>query len=486
MTHGAASRQVTLRRRLGGKAHPGAATGTRALAPAGRGIRPASDRRHGSYVVVEAFVVTASAAGGALMLSQHGVVMAAPVLAALVFLVDTAATPPYERSTSQRPALRLGTLTCIGLLLATVTGLLSVSDVRLALASVLGVAGLPLVMRAVLRLQRRPRSALLVGDRIGVSHLIAQWGALPEIDIAGVCLSEPEDYEGEQPSEVLGYPVVGGLATAADLARLDQLDQVVVVPGPALTAYDVRRLSWALEDSDTELTVAAEIHGAAPRRVAPRLLGRRLVLSVRPSRRPAMADMAKSLLDRVGGALVLAAVAPLLFFLVVAVRLETPGDGFFTQTRAGRDGRPFEMFKIRTMVADAEQRRSELEDLNEGAGPLFKLAHDPRVTKMGRLLRRTSLDELPQLWNVVRGEMSLIGPRPALPHETAEYDDWIRRRLSVKPGMTGLWQVSGRSRLGWNDAVRLDLDYVDNWTLGGDLTIASRTVGAVLRRDGAL
>jgi lipopolysaccharide/colanic/teichoic acid biosynthesis glycosyltransferase len=108
------------------------------------------------------------------------------------------------------------------------------------------------------------------------------------------------------------------------------------------------------------------------------------------------------------------------------------------------------------------------------------------VTKIGRILRRTSLDELPQLWNVVRGEMSLIGPRPALPQETDEYDSWISRRLSVKPGMTGLWQVSGRSRLGWNDAVRLDLDYVDNWTLGGDLSIASRTVGAVVRRDGAV
>ncbi|MBA3991859.1 MAG: sugar transferase, partial [Propionibacteriales bacterium] len=193
-----------------------------------------------------------------------------------------------------------------------------------------------------------------------------------------------------------------------------------------------------------------------------------------------------SLVDRVFGALILAAAAPLLFFMVFAVRLETPGGGFFTQTRAGRDGRPFQMVKIRTMVADAEHRRSELEELNEGAGPLFKLAHDPRVTKMGSILRRTSLDELPQLWNVVRGEMSLIGPRPALPHETAEYDSWIRRRLSVKPGMTGLWQVSGRSRLGWNDAVRLDLDYVDNWTLGSDLSIASRTVGAVLRRDGAV
>ncbi len=486
MTHGALSAPATLRRRLSFKTSTRTATGTRGLTADARQTQPGPRRRHGSYAAIEAFILAATAVGCALMLMQHGALMAVPVLGALVFGLDGAALPAYERAASLRPMLRLTALTGGVALAATVVGALSVPDLRLSLAAVLAVVGLPLVLRTGLRFRPRPRSTILVGDRIGVSHLIAQWGALPEMDIAGVCLSEPEDYDGEQPTEVLGYPVVGDLADTAALARLEHVDQVVVAPGPALTAYDVRRLSWALEDSEVELTVAAEIHGAVPRRVAPRLVGRRLVLSVRPSRRPAMAGMAKSLVDRVLGALILAAAAPLLFFMVFAVRLETPGGGFFTQTRAGRDGRPFQMVKIRTMVADAEHRRSELEELNEGAGPLFKLAHDPRVTKMGSILRRTSLDELPQLWNVVRGEMSLIGPRPALPHETAEYDSWIRRRLSVKPGMTGLWQVSGRSRLGWNDAVRLDLDYVDNWTLGSDLSIASRTVGAVLRRDGAV
>ena len=143
------------------------------------------------------------------------------------------------------------------------------------------------------------------------------------------------------------------------------------------------------------------------------------------------------------------------------------------------------MYKFRTMCTDAEERRAELEKHNEGAGPLFKLMHDPRVTRMGRWLRRSSLDELPQLVNVLKGDMSLVGPRPALPRETDQYDAWIRRRLSLRPGMTGLWQVSGRSRLSWNETVRLDLDYVDNWTLAGDLSIVARTVNAVLRRDGA-
>jgi lipopolysaccharide/colanic/teichoic acid biosynthesis glycosyltransferase len=137
------------------------------------------------------------------------------------------------------------------------------------------------------------------------------------------------------------------------------------------------------------------------------------------------------------------------------------------------------------MAPDAQKRRAELIELNEGAGPLFKMRNDPRVTRVGRVLRSTSLDELPQLFNVLKGDMSLIGPRPALPTETDDYDDWIRRRLTVKPGMTGLWQVSGRSRLGWNEAVRLDLDYVDNVTIGNELSIAARTLGAVVRRDGA-
>jgi lipopolysaccharide/colanic/teichoic acid biosynthesis glycosyltransferase len=137
------------------------------------------------------------------------------------------------------------------------------------------------------------------------------------------------------------------------------------------------------------------------------------------------------------------------------------------------------------MSLDASARLADLAELNEGAGPLFKMQNDPRVTRVGRVLRATSLDELPQLYNVLKGDMSLIGPRPALPTETDDYDDWIRRRLTVKPGMTGLWQVSGRSRLGWSEAVRLDLDYVDNVTVAGELSIAARTLGAVVRRDGA-
>jgi len=412
----------------------------------------------------------------------------APVMAlgiALALLVELITLPVYDRARSLRPVRRIVKISAAVLLTGTAFEWLSDDEVRTAMLVLAATLAVPLGARLEYPGRRSPRTTLLIGDRIAVSHLITQWGALPQISIDGICLVEPDDDADDLPLEIMGIPVVGGLADVPDLARARDIDQVVVAPGPVLTAYDVRRLSWALEDSSIELTVAAEVHGAVPGRIEPRLLGRRLLLSVRPTRRPRIMVWLKSSFDRVTGLVLLIASAPLLAALVLLVRWDSHGPGFFKQTRVGRHGRPFTMYKLRSMRTNAEQLRSELAQYNEGAGPLFKMRQDPRITRVGRVLRRTSLDELPQLINVVRGEMSLIGPRPALPPETSEYDDWIRRRLTVKPGMTGLWQVSGRSRLAWNEAVRLDLDYVDNWTLGGDVAIAARTLNAVLRRDGA-
>jgi len=169
----------------------------------------------------------------------------------------------------------------------------------------------------------------------------------------------------------------------------------------------------------------------------------------------------------------------------VLIKTTSPGPVIFKQTRVREHGRTFTMYKLRTMTVDAEDRLAELMELNEVGGGLFKMKADPRITKAGVWMRRLSLDELPQLWNVVIGDMSLIGPRPALPHEVASYDQAARRRLAVKPGLTGLWQVSGRSNLSWDESVRIDSDYVDNWNPGRDLSIALRTVKAVLRKDGA-
>ncbi len=196
-------------------------------------------------------------------------------------------------------------------------------------------------------------------------------------------------------------------------------------------------------------------------------------------------EMLKSLIDKVLGCVLLLLVLPVLAALALAVRWDSRGPAFFAQTRVGHQGRPFTLYKLRTMTADAEDVKVLLRDQDEGNGVLFKIKDDPRVTRIGRLLRATSLDELPQLWNVVRGDMSLVGPRPALAEEVAAYTEVERRRLAVKPGLTGPWQVSGRSTLSREHSMRLDVGYAEGWTLAGDLRILFRTIGAVLTRRGA-
>lgn len=196
--------------------------------------------------------------------------------------------------------------------------------------------------------------------------------------------------------------------------------------------------------------------------------------------------LVKDVVDRGLGLLVLLVVLPLLLGLALAVRLGSPGPALFRQVRVGRDGREFTMLKFRTMVVGAEERQAELDGLNHVDQVLFKVRDDPRVTRVGQVLRRCSLDELPQLLHVVHGTMSLVGPRPALPAEVAAYPSpQALRRLEVKPGLTGLWQVSGRADLSWDEAVRLDVHYVDTWSLSRDAVILARTVGAVLGGRGA-
>jgi len=181
----------------------------------------------------------------------------------------------------------------------------------------------------------------------------------------------------------------------------------------------------------------------------------------------------------------LLALSPLLLVLAVIVRLDSPGPILFRQDRVGKDGNAFGMFKFRSMVADAEARLTALDQLNEGAGVLFKLRDDPRVTRCGRWMRKYSFDELPQLWNVVLGNMSMVGPRPPLDREVNGYERHTHRRLLIKPGITGLWQINGRSDLSWEEAVRLDLYYVENWSIAGDLLILWRTFRAVVKPSGA-
>jgi exopolysaccharide biosynthesis polyprenyl glycosylphosphotransferase len=193
----------------------------------------------------------------------------------------------------------------------------------------------------------------------------------------------------------------------------------------------------------------------------------------------------KEAFDKLAALAALVLAAPLLALLALIIRLDDGGPALFRQTRVGKDGRTFSVCKFRTMVRDAEARKAELADRNQQQGPLFKIRQDPRITRAGSWLRRWSLDELPQLLNVIAGDMSLVGPRPALPGEAAVYGDHVRRRLAVKPGMTGLWQVNGRADLSWDESVRLDLRYVENWSFMLDLQILWKTSAAVIRGSGA-
>jgi len=193
----------------------------------------------------------------------------------------------------------------------------------------------------------------------------------------------------------------------------------------------------------------------------------------------------KEIVDRAGAALLLTLFAPVLLAVALAVAVDSRGGVFYRQRRVGKDGREFTIIKFRTMVRNADALRVQLAEANEGAGLLFKMRRDPRVTGVGTVLRRWSLDELPQLFNVLAGAMSLVGPRPPLPDETARYAPDVRRRLLVKPGLTGMWQISGRSDLSWDEAVRLDLRYVEDWSLALDAVILWKTARAVFRGDGA-
>jgi len=286
-------------------------------------------------------------------------------------------------------------------------------------------------------------------------------------------------------------PTIDGVATyhgvdgIAEVVDRHAADTVVLTNGHQMTSNGLRRLAWRLEASRAELLLTTGWLDLAVRRLTLSRVGQLPVLQVSPATTSGAARVVKDTVERVLATVGLVLLSPVLVLLMLAVRVESPGPALYRQQRIGRGGHPFAMYKLRTMVDDAELRRGALELVNEADGALFKVRADPRITRLGRVLRRYSLDELPQLWNVVRGDMALVGPRPALPGEVSRYDGDARRRLAVKPGITGLWQVSGRSNLSWEQAVRLDLRYVDNWSLGLDLVILCWTVRAVLRHEGA-
>jgi exopolysaccharide biosynthesis polyprenyl glycosylphosphotransferase len=268
------------------------------------------------------------------------------------------------------------------------------------------------------------------------------------------------------------------------LVREVGADTVAVCGSASNEPGELRRLAWQLEGSGVDLVVAPQLTDIAGPRVHIRPVEGLPLLYVEEPTLSGLGWLVKNLLDRIVAVLGLLLFSPLMVAIAIGIKAGDQGPVFFRQRRVGREGKIFSVWKFRTMYVDAEERRATLVDQNEGDGMLFKIRNDPRITPFGRFLRASSLDELPQLINVLLGDMSLVGPRP-LPAEDGDYLGDVRRRLLVRPGITGLWQVSGRSDLSWDDAVRLDLYYVDNWSLTFDLTIMWKTIGVVLRSKGA-
>jgi exopolysaccharide biosynthesis polyprenyl glycosylphosphotransferase len=289
------------------------------------------------------------------------------------------------------------------------------------------------------------------------------------------------------PGELSEIPVVPGLGNVAQVVRDCQADTVAVLACPEMSGIRLRELAWELEKTGTDLCVApALLDVAGPRTTIRPVAGLPLLHMDHPEFTGAR-RVIKTGFDRAVAFTALLACAPLFLVVSIVIRLTDGGPALFRQTRVGQGGRAFTVYKFRTMVVDAEARMPQLYALNDsdGDGVLFKMRRDPRVTRVGGWLRRWSLDELPQLINVLTGDMSLVGPRPALPQEAALYGEHVRRRLAVKPGITGLWQVNGRSDLSWEESVRLDLRYVENWSFVLDLQILWKTGSAVFRGLGA-
>ncbi|MFN8017706.1 MAG: sugar transferase [Acidimicrobiales bacterium] len=319
-------------------------------------------------------------------------------------------------------------------------------------------------------------------------------GANPEgRDIAAMLKAEPwlgyqvvgfVDDATDIQEPVPGVPMLGGTADLLGILR-EYPNASVIVAASAVESAVTNRLARDLLDQGVHVELSSTLRDISSQRLTVRPLGRFPIVYVEPVTRGGWRAWAKRTFDIVGATIGLVLTSPILLATAIAVKLDSKGPVLFRQTRVGRDSEPFAVLKVRTMVPDAEAKLAELRELNEADGPLFKMANDPRVTRVGRFLRSSSIDELPQLWNVLRGDMSLVGPRPALPHETEEWDALLAQRLRVKPGITGMWQVSGRSDASFEDYTRLDLYYVDNWSLATDLAILAKTVPVVLLRRGA-
>ena len=333
--------------------------------------------------------------------------------------------------------------------------------------------------------RRRKRNAyrtLLIGERRKSSDVARQLrsNTLAGFDIVGVVTTDADEHD-----LLPGVPVIPTYDDLLGTVERFNTDTLIVTSADALTPRRLKRLGWELEPMGVKLIVATTLTDVAGPRILTRPVAGLPLIHVESPQFQGWRYLAKRALDILGASVAIVLTSPIFVLVPLLIRVDSPGPVFFSQRRVGLRGRTFKMFKFRSMHVDAEEQRVGLLDQSDGNGVLFKMRDDPRVTRFGKFIRRHSIDELPQLFNVLKGDMSLVGPRPPLPQETEGYEEWMHRRMFVRPGISGLWQVSGRSDLDWDESVRIDLYYVENWSMVGDLLILWRTLRAVTRGDGA-
>lgn len=348
------------------------------------------------------------------------------------------------------------------------------------------------IRTALVASRRRGRGlhkVLLIGSPESTSHLNRQLKSRPEagylpvaVYLSGFAPTEaaipPED---SPPVVGFGNDIDGVLQAIADSGS----STVAISGGTASHPATLRTLGWQLAARNIGMIVAPALTDVAGPRIRTQPVAGLPLIHVTTPKLEGSKRFIKRIFDIIASGILLALLSLPMLLVGILIRIDSRGPALFRQTRVGRAGTPFGMFKFRSMIVGAEEQLPSLSPKNEGAGLLFKIKEDPRVTRLGKALRRYSIDELPQLFNVFRGDMSLVGPRPPLPSEVAGYDDFAHRRLLVQPGITGLWQISGRSDLSWEDSLRLDLYYVENWSMTQDLMILVRTLRAVIAKNGA-
>jgi exopolysaccharide biosynthesis polyprenyl glycosylphosphotransferase len=469
--------------------------------PAARTSGARWGRRYSAVLIACETVAAAVAGGNVLLARPDAVSLTSPLLWASLALIPAwplllAATGAYSErvfgsgSDEYRRVGRAGFMLLALAALASYVGALALSRalvlVALPLLVLVTLAGRVLARWQLRRLRARghcTKRVVVVGRGGAVLELSGRLERehYAGLNVVAMCVT-PGDRA--RVAGVASVPV-GGLDDVLALALRLGADTIAVTSASETAAQYLRELSWKLEGTGMELLVAPGLIEVAGPRLHIRPFEGLPLLAVEQPRFEGWQRMVKTAVDRSVAAAAMLLLAPVLLGIALAVRMSSPGPVLFRQERVGVNGRSFTMLKFRSMVVDSDRRVEELRESNISDGLLFKLRRDPRVTPVGRWLRRLSLDELPQLLNVVGGSMSLVGPRPPLPGEVARYDSSVSRRLLVKPGLTGLWQISGRSDLPWEEAVRLDLRYVENWSLALDTKIIWKTFAAVLRARGA-